>query len=103
MPSSKNKVKRETRLAKISQRRNPKAGRLKAIEPTARGGARHITDASQVGFPCVGQCRSDINTLLSDFKLFDNGLQRISGSLKATGGLKFLSGINSRVSFFIFL
>ena len=34
----------------------------KATEPSAGGTAGHITDASQVGFPCGGQCGRDVSS-----------------------------------------
>lgn len=48
---SETRVKCETSLAKISR----KTGRLKATEPTARGRANDIEDATLIFLPSVGQ------------------------------------------------
>ena len=44
-------VKRETSLAKVYR----KVGRLKATEPTARGRANDMEDATLIFLPSVGQ------------------------------------------------
>jgi hypothetical protein len=59
MLSSKLKVKKETRVAKVGR----KTGHFeKAIESTVRSSTKHIGDASQVSIPCVVQSRCDIHT-----------------------------------------
>ena len=55
----KKQVKKKTTLPKI-RRRKKSAGRLKEIELPVRGRTKHITDASQVGFPCGSQCGRDV-------------------------------------------
>jgi len=55
MPSSKQQVKRETRLDKISS-----TGRSKSTELPVRGRTRDTTDAPLVRSPSGGQCRRGV-------------------------------------------
>ena len=55
----KKQVKQKTTLPKIRKRKKF-SGRLKEIELPVRGRTKHITDASQVGFPCGSQCGRDV-------------------------------------------
>src|SRR5690242_8933338 len=56
----KQRVKRETSLAKVSR----KTGRPKATEPTARGGAHDTGDATLIPSPSAGQQRRVADTSL---------------------------------------
>ena len=55
MPVSKQRVKIETRVVKITGN----SGRLKTTELSRRGSRKHVTDASQVGSPCDSQSRRE--------------------------------------------
>ena len=58
MPISKQRVKIETRVVKISANK-VSGGRLKATELSRHGSRKHVTDASQVGNPCDSQSRRE--------------------------------------------
>jgi len=62
LPTRNERVKRETRVAKVGPRLSPRGSRPKATEPSGRGSPRHVGGASLTPNPCDGQPRRDAYT-----------------------------------------
>jgi hypothetical protein len=57
MPTRKLRVKKETRVDKVTNLSNKVCGRLKSTERTGCGKPKHTRSAAQASSPCVRQSR----------------------------------------------